>query len=105
MRHILFSLILNVLIFSAPAQAQELSTLSEFVTEQVSSLEAAFNDISPVDDSGIQGEDKFIFRRFWLRVRAKVGLTIPELAALDLIPEIEMLWEKEVPEGWETYKP
>lgn len=83
----------------APAWANP--TLAEYVEKEISSFDLAFEAL----DSDSQVTDDYFLRRFWLRLRPKVGLTVPELAALEIIPEIEMLWEKEVPEGWEIYKP
>mgnify|MGYP001568205842 CR=1 FL=1 len=100
---ILLPLLITAFVFKASAST-ELS-LTDFVSGEVRSLESAFADVGPLDESISSQNEEFILRRFWLRVRPKVGLSIPGLAAFDIIPEVEMLWEKEVPEGWETYKP
>lgn len=33
------------------------------------------------------------FKRFWLRLRTKVGVGIPELSEALVVPEVELLWE------------
>ncbi len=90
------------LVATTSAQAGVLS-LTDFVTQEVDSMDYAFDELNR-DVDGKPQEDYF-FRRFWLRLRPKVGLTAAGFANLEIIPEIEMLWEKDTPDGWEIYKP
>ena len=98
--------ILTVVLFVLSLQnswANE-KTLTEFVSEEISSLDEAFaqlNTSEPIDTA----DDTYMLRRFWLRLRPKAGLKVPGFATFEVIPEIEMLWEKELPDGWETYRP
>jgi hypothetical protein len=50
------------------------------------------------------GADLYFFRRFWLRIRARIERDIPGLAGFAVIPEVELLWERPNPNGWENYK-
>ena len=50
-------------------------------------------------------EDSWYFRRFWLRVRPKFSFGVPGLTALEIVPELELLWQRDLPDGWKTYKP
>ena len=49
-------------------------------------------------------DDAYFFRRFWLRHRPRVERDIPWLAGFSVIPDLEMLFEKPAPEGWDMYK-
>ncbi len=79
-------------------------TLSDYVANEVTSLDSAFSELGELNESK-EDNEAYFFRRFWLRLRPKVGLKVPGFATFEVIPEVEMLWEKEAPEGWETYKP
>src|SRR4051812_41103784 len=50
-------------------------------------------------------EEGWYFKRFWLRVRPKVGFTAAGAVKIEITPEVEMLWDRAYPEGWVTYKP
>jgi hypothetical protein len=49
-------------------------------------------------------EDAWYFRRFWLRLRPKATISIPGVK-LTLVPEVEVLLERDLPDGWVAYKP
>ncbi len=92
--------------FSASTQALTDDSLTDFLAHEMLSMDQAFAQSSSQNGpvSPQHNEDWFL-RRFWLRLRAKAGVDIPGLAEFDVIPEVEMLWENEVPEGWAIYKP
>lgn len=81
-------------------------TLAEYVESEILSLDKALKaDISSptiIADDG--KEDAYFFRRFWLRLRPRVERDIPWLAGFSVIPELELLFEKPTPEGWDIYK-
>ncbi len=99
----LLPLFLTVLVFSSQASAD--LSLTDFVRGEIETLDSAFTDMAAIEGTAPTQNEDFILRRFWLRVRAKVGLTVPGFANFEVIPDVEMLWEREVPDGWETYKP
>jgi len=49
-------------------------------------------------------EDAWYFRRFWLRLRPRATFALPG-AKLNVVPEVELLLERDFPDGWTTYKP
>ena len=57
------------------------------------------------EDEEQSGTDAFLFRRFLIRLQAPVGFNIPWIATFEIVPEVELYWEKPFPEGWEEYKP
>lgn len=100
--------LLVMLSWSQIAGAEGVLGLDEFLRNEIISLDAIFSDLgdasanmNPLLETG----EDYMFRRFWFRLRGKVGLKAPGLAGLEVIPEVEMLWEKEVPDGWAIYKP
>lgn len=101
MKKILVSMLLILSIRSSWANEK---TLTQFVSEEVATMDLAFTQMTANENPGSE-DDAFIFRRFWLRLRPRVGLHVPGFATFDVIPEVEMLWEKDLPDGWETYRP
>ena len=105
LRQIAFSVLL--IMFATVAQASVYASvedrLAEFISDEFYSLDNAFIKYSE-SNPNIVAED-WMLRRFWLRVRAKFGIEVPGLAEFDVIPEVEMLWENQTPEGYEIYKP
>ncbi len=51
------------------------------------------------------GEDDFFFRRVFLRIQAKFGVSVIEAVKLSFVPEIEMIWDHQLPQGWVPYNP
>lgn len=81
-------------------------TLAQFFEEEVLAVDTILQgeptEMSLVGDHS--SDDAYFFRRFWLRLRPRVERDIPWLAGFSVIPELEMLFEKQTPEGWEIYK-
>ncbi len=90
------------LMLSSFANAEE--TLSGFLSQEITSLDNAFNEVGAMDEAHARNDD-FFLRRFWLRLRPRAGLKVPGFATFEVVPEVEMLWEKETPDGWEIYRP
>ncbi len=85
---------------------EEKQSLADFFEQEVTALDNAVQTV-PSESAvvtGRNGDDGYFFRRFWLRLRPRVERDIPGLAGFSIIPEAELLWEKQTPEGWEIYK-
>ncbi len=50
-------------------------------------------------------EDDLYLANFWLRLRTRVGFRIPGFLNLEVIPQLQLNWQKSPPLGWELYKP
>ena len=106
---ILFTLTLISLVY-IPAIARDKKpkpTIGEYFESEVNSLDQAVQSTpssSTIITNPSAEEDGYFFRRFWLRLRPRVERDIPGLAGFSVIPEVELLWEKAPPEGWEIYK-
>ena len=91
MKHYLYSAALLGLI-TTQAKAQKYPDLTEFVEKNVRNISLAINSSSIPEYPGIQG--KFEFKRFLLRINAKVGFEAP-IGKIELIPELELVFQKE----------
>ena len=84
-----------LLLAAIPATAEPVQELTEFTATQVRAISAAINEVGPSLNTSPEAGD-FTFRRFFLRVTAKVGFDI-EAVKLELLPELELVWQKEKP--------
>ncbi len=107
---ILMSLMLMLVAFyqkTAKAEGHNENVLAKYIQDELitldNSVQVATADAAVVDSS--DDSEGYFFRRFWLRLRPRVERDVPFLAGFSVIGELELLWEKPVPEGWETYKP
>lgn len=82
---ILFSLLL-----SCAGWTQPNAELTQFVTDEVVALHQGMAQIPNGKGS------EFDLRRFLIRLQAKFGIEIPWLAKFQIIPEIEIVAQKEV---------
>lgn len=108
---ILLLIVLNFishLSFATDEQTSEpKKTLAQFFEEEVLATDHALQrestPIAMISDRR-SDDDAYFFRRFWLRLRPRVERDVPWLAGFSVIAELEMLFEKPAPEGWEMYK-
>ena len=54
---------------------------------------------------GNQAKEIWFYRHFFLTFRARGGFVIPKFITVQIIPEITLGWEREVPEDWSFYHP
>lgn len=47
----------------------------------------------------------WFFRSFFLKLRPQVSIDIPAFADLKIMPEVELVFERTLAEGWKSYKP
>jgi len=93
--------------YADEASKEPKKTLAQYFDEEVLSmdhaLEGASAETTMISDHNVENEGYF-FRRFWFRSRPRVERDIPWLAGFSVIAELELLFEKQTPEGWEIYK-
>ena len=95
---------LGVSAFSGSARASVLPELTQHLNEMLDAADGAVNSCELAEsESSVGGE--WYYRRFWLRFRPRVAVAIPGVAKLEIVPELETLWQRDLPEGWEPYKP
>jgi hypothetical protein len=80
----------------------KLRPLSEFISEELEDQKNAFELYSE--------DEPLIYRRKWylnklrLRIRAKVGLSIPIFASFDIRPFVELHWKRSTPSNYMKYE-
>ena len=82
-----------VLAISVNANADQYKKLTEFVNDNVSQISQAINSTAGDEPMGFGGD--YEFKRFFLRIQAKVGFDLPPFAKLTVVPELELVFQKE----------
>ena len=91
--------LLTFALLAQPAYAGSVPELVNQLRQGVAWIQGAMDT-----ENACTTEDAWYFRRFWLRLRPKAAITLPGVK-LTLVPEVEMLLERDYPDGWGTYKP
>lgn len=107
------ALMIGALMISNLGHAAPVPELTNYLEEELKVFDDAVSRCSAPDDlsstQAILGEEKaeerYLFRNFWLRARMRGGFELPGLVTVQVIPEVEMYWQRQVPEGWGAYKP
>lgn len=50
-------------------------------------------------------DEAYFLRRWMVRVQAPFGIKVPWVAKFQIVPEVELVWQRQYPEGWSEYKP
>jgi hypothetical protein len=91
----------SMMILSSKAHAADAQELSVYLDQELSLLESGGLQQLPAT---VPLEDEFFFRRFWFRIRPKAIFSLPRLVKIQVVPEVELLWERALPDGWTGYK-
>lgn len=88
--------VILLVVVSLTAQAKQYEGLTQFVSEQTKELSQTINQSLSEESLETVGEffGQAVFRRFFIRVQAKVALDI-EVVNLELIPELELVFQKD----------
>ncbi|MEO5971557.1 MAG: hypothetical protein ABIQ95_16655 [Bdellovibrionia bacterium] len=113
--------IIIMLLFPLELLAASVPDLAAYLEQEIGSLEHAvagspgelerkpemgqeLKDVS--EPSRIEGlNDFFLFKNLWVRIRPRVIFGLPGMATIQIIPDVEMLWQKQNPTGWVIYRP
>ena len=108
MLHSISNLTALVLLTSTLAFATPIPELSQYLEDQINTFNTAVGgteaNSTPVELKG-EALEQFYFMNFWLRIRPKVGFSVPGLVKVEIIPETEILWQREIPDRWDVYQP
>jgi hypothetical protein len=96
--------LLGALVMTAAPARSEAAAIPELVRALGEEMDAADGAVA-AGAALTAPEDAWLFRRFLLRVRPKVAIGIAGFLKLEIAPEAEMQWERDLPTGWVTYKP
>lgn len=82
------------------AQAKQIPELGNFLQQSLDQI-----SFDSINDPDLLSESDWYWKRILLRLRAKVGFDVPFFADLKVVPELELVWQRNSPEGWQDYKP
>ena len=71
--------------------------LTDFISSTVERVGTAVSTASKPEGENAELSPGFYFRRFLLLIQAKVGFDI-ELGKIELVPEIELVWQRSAPQ-------
>lgn len=90
---------------TTPAEAEWSPQFGQFIHEQMSATSeslASSENVCVLD--GAQNEAYYL-QNFLVRVRAQFGIEIPLFLKFLIVPEVELVFQRRLPEGWGSYKP
>jgi hypothetical protein len=109
MRYAILPTVLALALAPQLSRAEQVPALSQMFEEQLSSMETA---IAAAPEAGLMTsgatdspEDAWYFRTFLLRTRFQAGFQIPGFVKFVVVPEVEMVWQRDFPDGWGAYAP
>lgn len=79
-------LMIGFMFLSIGVQAAEISELRQFLSREL---------ISVSNTTAQAPESSYVFKQFLLRVQGMVGIEVPWAQKLQIVPEIEMVWQKD----------
>lgn len=83
------------------AMADRVPDLDQYLDSEISSM----NDAMVSNESKIAEPEVWFLRNMFVRVRPRVGFIIPGIAKVEFIPEVELMWQKSLPDQWKPYRP
>lgn len=96
-------LIASLVLLAAISQAKSsnsLPELTQYLKSEVESAYTALDQAAPGD-----AEEAYFLRRWMVRVQAPFGIKVPWVAKFQIVPEVELVWQRSYPDGWSDYKP
>ncbi len=97
----LFQYLPIALVISHLSFAETAPSLHEAIQAQIAEVE---NALSKSADNEIIDESWY-FQNLWIRSRLSVGFALPGLASIAVVPELEFLIQRDLPEEWQIYHP
>ncbi|MEO5970760.1 MAG: hypothetical protein ABIQ95_12610 [Bdellovibrionia bacterium] len=89
------------LILTHMAYGETAPDLEESIQLKISEIENGLSSAQYTESN----EESWYFQNFWLRVRLPLGFSIPSLVNFQIIPELELLFRRDIPAGWQKYHP
>ncbi len=102
---ILFQFFIFFLITSAffplRSSADRLPELTNFIRSEIANA----NQAIPSPQGNLNAPaDGYYLHNLFLRLQILVGINIPWIASFQLVPEVELVFERPIPVGWTTYE-
>ncbi len=100
MINIIFAMLLA---FDLPAQSDQAAGVKQ-MTEFFETEGRALNESLTTADTAPAGDELYL-RRISVRIRPRVSFGISSVLKLEIVPEADFIWQKQLPEGYTNYKP
>jgi hypothetical protein len=94
------AMIAMILLLPIRASADALPGLTRYLKTEIANSSLALASPAPA-----MAGDEFFFRRWLVRLQATFGIEVPWIATFQIIPEVELVWQRSYPQGWSDYKP
>ena len=99
-------LLLSIYLISQVCSAAPIPELMSFLEREIQQMDRAVSACHMTHSKGISQENEaWLYQNFWIRLRGRAGFEIPGFAKVELVPEVELFWQRGIPQGWESYKP
>jgi hypothetical protein len=102
MKIIYFILLCLMLVAPFRASAEDMPELTNYLKNEITSSSKAFQ--APIAKAA-GSQDELFFRRWFLRLQANFGISVPWIATFQIIPEVELVFQRAYPDGWQDYSP
>lgn len=89
-------------IVSLCASADSLPQLTQYLQSEIAHSSQALS--KPVGGLA-SDQEEFFLRRWLVRLQASFGIEVPWIASFQIVPEVELVWQRPYPDGWTDYKP
>ena len=99
------TLLLVMLLYPLALSAEPTAELTRFMEREIDTIETAMSQAQPPAKPSDEKEESWYFKTFMFRLRANAGVDIKGIGKFLVVPELELVWLRELPEGWKTYKP
>jgi len=86
--------------FAIPVRASDPPPFQQYLEGELNSIDDTLDQQSDRDGR----DSSLFFRRFWLRIRPNITFTAG-IAKIAIVPELELLWQRDLPDGWIPYQP
>lgn len=101
-------LILGMLVCMGEARAEAVPELVQYLQSEISAMSQAVT--SPAhelnEEAGVEEENEsWYFQNLFLRLRPYFGVDVPIFAKFRVVPEVEMVFQRPIPQGWKSYRP
>jgi len=86
-----FAFVGGCLLMSLPSNADQLPELTGFLREQIKTAHQSLRE-KPVGSTILT--ENYVLRNWYLRLRAIVGIDVPWIASFQIVPEVELMFER-----------
>lgn len=87
------------------SRAEVSAQMGAFITEQIALTSQSLGKAENACILSSAQNESFYLQNFLLRVRAHFGIDVPLFLKFQIVPELELVFQRSLPEGWGSYRP